>query len=132
MLSKLQEALAEIEQKQRELSAAADVLRKLLGEVDSPPQERRVAAVEPNQSYVDVGVGILNEIGKPIRQRDLAERIHELYPDSKRVSIESSLFRHIEKAKNKKIVRIGRGIGLPDWKQPKEQQPSLIHMPESA
>jgi hypothetical protein len=134
--TKLQEALLEIDAQRRVLDDAAASIRKVLANPATNTQTERVL-VSPEtpeaqgvKSYIDEAVAALVTHGRPLRQRVLADRIQERRPEASRASIESSIFRHLSKAKTKRIIRLGRMIGIPGWKQSKET--SLVQISQSA
>jgi hypothetical protein len=137
--AKLRAALEEIEAHRKALDQAAASIQRLLensaqhAEITYPMvTDTSIAGTPGEKSYIDEAVEVLRAHGKPIRQRVLADQIQRRRPEAGRASIESSIFRHLAKAKVKRIIRMGRSIGIPEWKQQRDQQGTLLQVLQSA
>lgn len=132
--TKIHEALMEVELelgglelRRQNLLRAAEGLRALL--TDAIPVNATVAQATDRSSYIIDAEGLIRSAGKPLHAKLLAERISEQRgAPVARSSVESSIIRHITKAKNPKLAKMGRStFGLVEWKQ-QQAQPTLVNV----
>jgi hypothetical protein len=127
---KLREVLAEIESQKLALDEAATGIRKVLGllEGQTAPRTSLVrSTVDESRSYIDDAVALFSAEGEVMHVKLMAERLSELRGVKvSRASLESSFIRHIAKAKQPRIAKLGPSkFGLPEWKQ---LQPTLAQI----
>lgn len=120
--SKLYEALAELEAQQKTFAEAIASLRKILSPLEEQAPVTSKIAEDASRSYIDDAEAILQEHGRPIHAKDLTAKISALRGSPvPRASVESSMIRHIAKAKQPRLAKFGKStFGLPAWK------PSLL------
>jgi hypothetical protein len=127
--TKLRDALAEIESQKTVLEEAASGIRRVLALLEG--QRANIAPASKQQpeshSYIDDSVGLFSKIGQVLHVKDLAEQLSGVRGvQVNRASLESSLIRHIAKAKEPRVAKFGPSkFGLPEWKQ---SQPTLAQI----
>ena len=121
---KLTDALLEMKQQRALLDGAIKNIEGVLAALgnssfvaDSPATRKTANATA---SYIDLGVQILSEAGKPMHVKEIAKRISEIKGKNiPRASVESSFIRHI-KANGPNPPRIAKSspafFGLSVWK----------------
>jgi hypothetical protein len=135
ILTKLQEALAEVDSQRAALNEVEERLRemisKLSGSVQLPHAARTsmvtTGAVAPSRErdkFDDI-VDILRAEGSPLHITVIAERLSALRgSEVRRTTIEPGLNRHIAKVKARRVDKFGPStFGLPEWKTRPNQGP---------
>jgi N-acyl-D-aspartate/D-glutamate deacylase len=133
ILTKLQEALAEVDVQRAALSDVEAQLRSMIAKLSGTPISvcPSLTASVPaqaisegrNRDRLDDMVDILRAEGKPLHITVIAERLSKLTgTEITRTSIEPGVNRHIAKVKKRRIEKFGPSIyGLPEWKQASPQ-----------
>jgi hypothetical protein len=130
ILTKLQEALAEVGTQRRELDRVETELRSMIARLSGLPdtstvkmqRETFIPSVAPSSGErdgIDDIVDILRAEGRPLHTKIIAERLSaNKGTPVLRTSFESGLNRHVAKVKNRRLDKFGPStFGLPEWKQ---------------
>jgi hypothetical protein len=128
ILTKLQEALAEIDTQRAALNEVETQLRAMIAKlsaplaptlvtspIDAPSRAVRVHA----RDGIDEVVDILRSEGRPLHITAIAERLSEVKQKPiARTEIEPGLNRHVAKTKEPRVVKVAPStFGLPEWVQ---------------
>jgi len=118
---KLKEALVDLQRQRTILDGAITHLQNVIAMLDGEPQNSNEQKVEKRPtSYIDEGILILEQAGKPLHISEIARRIGHVrqQEDISRASVESSFIRHIAtKGSKARVVKVSPGhFGLPSWK----------------
>jgi hypothetical protein len=129
ILTKLQEALAEVDSQRAALNEVESQLRSMIAKlsgmpvmVNRPappvvPVPRPVSLPNADRDTVDEIADILRAEGKPLHITVIAERLSALKNENVvRTGIEPGLNRHVAKTKRKRIVKVAPStFALPEW-----------------
>ena len=127
---KLREALVELKHQRALLDTAIanfeEILRTLNGV--APQAAPTSNTHRAKESYIDLSVRIIEEVGKPMHIVDIARRVSEIKGKNiPRPSVESSLLRHMQTSgTNARVTRVRPAyFALPIWKTFAKEPASL-------
>jgi hypothetical protein len=137
ILTKLQEALAEIPAQRKAIDEVEAALRSMIAKLQgTPPVFQPVASsVAPvvagrrhERDQLDEIADLLRAAGKPLHISQIAEKLSAIRGTNVvRTMIEPGLNRHITKTKLPRISKVAPSTyGLPEWKN--RQQPTLTQI----
>ena len=131
ILTKLQEALAEVATQRAALDEVEEQLRIMIGKLaGTTPIALAIATPLPRSAplaetkdRIDAFVDILRAEGRPLHITALAEKLTERTGETiDRTKIEPGLNRHVANAKRLRIAKFGPStFGLPEWKHESAQ-----------
>jgi uncharacterized coiled-coil protein SlyX len=137
ILTKLQEALAEVATQRAALDEVEAQLRVMIGKLAGAtpaaltvaPQRTSAAPPAEARDRIDAFVDILRAEGKPLHITALAEKLTARTGEEiDRTKIEPGLNRHVTNAKRLRIAKFGPStFGLPEWK-PQSTQNQLTNV----
>src|ERR1035437_3065311 len=132
ILTKLQEALAEVDSQRIALNEVEAQLRSMISKLSGMPIISRPATATPQvhgsiignvspetgRDKLDDIADILRSEGKPLHITVIAERLSTITgTEVLRTAIEPGLNRHVQKTKRKRIDKFGPStFGLAEWK----------------
>jgi len=126
ILTKLQEALAEVDSQRVALNEVEAQLRSMISKLSGMPVIASrpasitipIAESDRGRDKLDDIADILRSEGKPLHITIIAERLSTINGETvDRTEIEPGLNRHVSKTKRKRIDKFGPSIyGLPEWK----------------
>jgi hypothetical protein len=130
ILTKLQEALAEVDAQRSALNDVEAQLRSMIAKLSGTPIVVRSPAMAPapvaenrQRDKLDDIADILRAEGKPLHITVIAERLSAAGGTKvERTKIEPGINRHIAKVKQRRIDKFGPSTyGLPEWKASQPQ-----------
>ena len=96
---KLNEALVELRHQRALLDAAITNIESVLKTLQASTNEPRTSSKDKKKhegSYIDLGVRVLEEAGRPVHIKEVAQKISDIKGKRiPRASVESSFIRHI-------------------------------------
>ena len=125
ILTKLQEALAEVDAQRSALNDVEAQLRSMIAKLSGTPVAVRSPVMAPapvaksqKRDKLDDIADILRAEGKPLHITVIAERLSAVAGAKvERTKIEPGINRHIAKVKQRRIDKFGPSTyGLPEWK----------------
>jgi len=124
ILTKLQEALAEVDTQRRALDQVETELRSMIARLSGVPDVTPVtmpryhSAPSIDRDGIDDIVDILRAEGKPLHITVIAERLSaQKGRPVLRTAIEPGLNRHVAKTKTLRVSKVSPStFGLPEWK----------------
>ena len=125
ILTKLQEALAEVDAQRSALDDVEAQLRSMITKLSGVPIIARSPVMSPTpqterrkRDKLDDIADILRTEGKPLHITVIAERVSAMRGvEVDRTKIEPGLNRHIATVKERRIDKVGPSTyGLPEWK----------------
>jgi hypothetical protein len=132
-LAKLHEALKDIEAQHHRLQDAAASVRRAIALLSGASVDGHALRTHPQvisadgeRTFIDDAVAVLAVTGHEMHVKQICEEIAKSRGSAvRRESVESSIVRHITKAKQPKLARFGPSTyGLPKWKA----QPALLNV----
>jgi hypothetical protein len=128
---KLREALVELKHQRALLDTAISNFEEILSTLDGVAPQAITKKGDRNnkESYIDLAVRILEEVGKPMHIVEIAKRVSEIRGKTvPRPSVESSLLRHMQiRGVSSRVVKVRPAFfGLPIWKTFAKEPSTLV------
>ena len=127
---KLREALVELKHQRALLDTAISNFEEILSTLDGvAPQAITKRDDRNKESYIDLAVRILEEVGKPMHIVEIAKRVSQIRGKTvPRPSVESSLLRHMQiRGVSSRVVKVRPAFfGLPIWKTFTKEASNLV------
>ena len=140
-MTKLKDALKDLRNQRMALQAKCAILdsgivalERIIQSLNGDHPEVILETLPPpgdtrSVSYVHLAVAALERHGKPMAVKDLVFEVGKLKGGHvQRASFEGTLFKHIQRTANPRVVKLGPGIyGLPGWPQETKDLWSQLH-----